>query len=167
MSKRNSKFLKGKEVLFSVKWWLKIMFCLMSAVSLVGVKIWLVHLKAWNEDAKIGIRLISSSNTSRENHQNIFYKKSLDLLMCCELYMAIITKFCISQHENNSSECSTQLAHCSSSIWKRGIPDQHSELVAHWKSDRWAIVTQKLLGFRACYTSFWQMILNDEFTRYR
>ena len=28
----------------------------------------------WNEDAKIGIELISSSNTSRENQQNDFLK---------------------------------------------------------------------------------------------
>ena len=28
----------------------------------------------WNEDAKIGIRLISSSNTSRENQQNVLPK---------------------------------------------------------------------------------------------
>ena len=30
----------------------------------------------WNEDAKIGIGLISSSNTSRENQQNVFTKKA-------------------------------------------------------------------------------------------
>ena len=29
----------------------------------------------WNEDAKIGIWFVSSSNTSRENRQNAFPKK--------------------------------------------------------------------------------------------
>ena len=31
---------------------------------------------SWNEDAKIGIELICSSKTSRENQQNVFTKKA-------------------------------------------------------------------------------------------
>ena len=34
----------------------------------------------WNEDAKIGIGLISNSNTSRENQQNVFTKKKLGFI---------------------------------------------------------------------------------------
>ena len=46
------------------------MLCLMSAVELVRLNIWFVHLKA------LGIELICSYNTSRENQQNVFTKKS-------------------------------------------------------------------------------------------
>ena len=51
----------------------------MSAVELVGVKNLTGSFESpWNEDAKVGIGLICSSNTSRENQQNIFTKKSKD-----------------------------------------------------------------------------------------
>ena len=40
----------------------------------------------WNEDAKIGIGLISISNTSRENQQNVFTKKA-----CIHWYVANCT----------------------------------------------------------------------------
>ena len=37
---------------------------------------------SWNEDAKIGIGFVSSSNTSRENEENVFTKMlgSIDVL---------------------------------------------------------------------------------------
>ena len=47
--------------------------CLMSAVKLFGVKNLMCSYESpWNEDAKIGIGSVSSSNTSRENEQNAF-----------------------------------------------------------------------------------------------
>ena len=44
--KISQNFSKGKKFYCQSNKWLKIMFCLMSAVALVGVKIWFVHLKA-------------------------------------------------------------------------------------------------------------------------
>ena len=40
------KNFRSKNFLYTSNKWLKIMFCLMSAVELVGVKIWWVHMKA-------------------------------------------------------------------------------------------------------------------------
>ena len=50
--------------------------CLMSASTAGGSKNLIdSYESSWNEDAKIGIGFVSSSNTSRENQQNDFPKK--------------------------------------------------------------------------------------------
>ena len=65
-------FSKAKKNYHLSDKWLEIVFYLMSAVEFVGVKILFVH---WNEDSKIGIELICSSNTSRKSNKMILLKK--------------------------------------------------------------------------------------------
>ena len=59
LDEKNSKFLKGKKVLLSVNKWLKIMFFLMLAVALVGVKIRFAHLKALEMRMQVLVMCVS------------------------------------------------------------------------------------------------------------
>ena len=66
--KKIQNFSKAKMFFNRSNKWLKLMFCLMSPVELVGLKKLMGFCESSrNEDAKIGIGCFSSSNTSREN----------------------------------------------------------------------------------------------------
>ena len=84
--KKNSNFLEAKKFLYRSNKWLKIMFCLMTAVELVGLKICWVHVKAREMRMRKLVFGLSLAQILPEKMKKIFSPKTLDLLMCCELY---------------------------------------------------------------------------------
>ena len=74
----------------------QIMFCLMSAVALVEVKIWPAHLKALEIRMRKLVLGLSLAQILPEKIKKKFYQKSLDSLMCCdcELYIEKYGIYC-------------------------------------------------------------------------
>ena len=64
------------------------MFCLMSAVELVGVKICWVHVKAGEMRMLKLVFGLSLAHILPEEMKKIFSPKTLDLLMCCDLHFS-------------------------------------------------------------------------------
>ena len=60
------------------------MIC-MSALKMVGIKIWLVHPKALGIRMQKLVLYLSLVQILPEKIKKMFSQKSLDLLMCCEL----------------------------------------------------------------------------------
>ena len=63
------------------------MFYLMSAVELVGVEILFAHLKALEIRMRKLVLDLSVTQIFSEKIIKIFYQKSLDSLICCQLYI--------------------------------------------------------------------------------
>ena len=78
--KKNQNFSKAKKFYYQSNKSLKIMFCLMSAVALIGVKIWLVHLKALEMRMRKLVLDLSLAQILPEKINKVFLPKKLGFI---------------------------------------------------------------------------------------